>query len=84
MPFTRHSIHFQNEIEYNEWVMDETELIIMNTEELYLRYKSCYRNTIDLPMYLLVDEVMATNGFKRKRKNVVALTKRLMSTKEYL
>lgn len=70
MPFTRNNIYWQNEAEYNEWVNEQTELIIMNTEEKYLQAMRFKEKNMRISMKALVRETMSEEGFKIKQKNM--------------
>lgn len=76
----RNGSNFIDEADYNEWVINETILILDNNESLY----NAYRNNINnlLRLRRIVYNTMNNESMKIKDKNIKAVIKYLIDNYE--
>lgn len=69
MTFTRNGLRFTSENEFNEWAVNEVELIINNTQ---LYYSLFHNITVsDKRLINLIKEIMINRNIKIKQKNII-------------
>ena len=64
----RNGMTFTNEADWNDWAVNEVDLIIMNTEKYY--NEIMLRNRFDKKMNGLIVMVMKNHNIKIKKKNI--------------
>lgn len=64
----RNGLRFKNELDYNDWAVNETDLLIMNTEHYYR--EALYKLDNNKGINGLIFRVMIDHRIKVKSKNI--------------
>lgn len=75
--FNRNGSNWIDEKDYNTWAVNETIIILDNTEVLYIAYQNYIKQNQNHRLYRLVYETMLNESIKIKKKNIKAVMNEL-------
>lgn len=73
----RNGSNFIDENDYNTWAVNETIIILDNTEVLYIAYQNCIKQNQNHRLFRLIYETMLNESIKIKKKNIKSVINEL-------